>query len=181
MTGCAPATLMFCSPPQDCIPTDEQWQTPELDVLKTQEKQTQTNVQASEKKRAKHSDRKVVESVILKDHHPGWKFCTQWRRSTGPFTTRKGGCQVTRNVSWFWRVDRQDGDSGSGLVDESGEELERGYALQPNSPEECRPQSEGGTSRALERFCSTERGLARGFKQSRRSERYHLGPNTEPS
>ncbi|KAJ1177839.1 hypothetical protein NDU88_003091 [Pleurodeles waltl] len=43
-TGCAPAALMFRSPPQDCRYADEQWQPTELDILKTQEKRKQTNV-----------------------------------------------------------------------------------------------------------------------------------------
>ncbi|KAJ1203247.1 hypothetical protein NDU88_007039 [Pleurodeles waltl] len=49
----------------------------------------------------------------------------------------KVGRQVTRNVSWFWRVEPRDGDSGADPLEESGEELEGGYVSQPSSPDEC--------------------------------------------
>ncbi|KAJ1122139.1 hypothetical protein NDU88_000643, partial [Pleurodeles waltl] len=83
----------------------------------------------------------------------------------------KGECQVTRNVSWFWRVELRDGDSGADLVEESGEEPEGGYVSQPRSPDECRLGSDGGPSRDFEGSCYLDRGPTRGLKQSWRSER----------
>ncbi|KAJ1189539.1 hypothetical protein NDU88_006284 [Pleurodeles waltl] len=73
---------------------------------------------------------------------------------------RKGGRQVTWNLLWLRMVAPRDGDLGSGLVDESGEELEGGYVSQPSSPDECQPGSDEGLSRDLERSCSTDRGRA---------------------
>ncbi|KAJ1205158.1 hypothetical protein NDU88_000593 [Pleurodeles waltl] len=115
---------MFRSPPQDCRYADEQWQPTELDILKTQEKRKQTN-----------------------DRHPGWKFRTLFepdiwivQKIAGTIVAaRKVGNQVTRKVSWFWRVEPRDGDSGADPLEESGEELEGGHVSQPSSPDECRP------------------------------------------
>ncbi|KAJ1108869.1 hypothetical protein NDU88_006239 [Pleurodeles waltl] len=136
-----------------------------------QEKRTQTNVQASGRRRAKHSNLKVEYCVILKDCHPGWKFRTPFEpdvwiveKIDGTMVTaRKGVHQVTRNVLWLQRVEHRDGDLWFGLVDESGEELEGGYVSQPSPPQECRPGNDGGPSRDLEGFCFRDlhEGLSR--------------------
>ncbi|KAJ1143267.1 hypothetical protein NDU88_009578 [Pleurodeles waltl] len=153
---------------------------PERDVSQWASREAKTDQCLGQREeKGKHSDLKVGESVILKDRHAGWKFRTPFepdiwivQKIAGTIVAaRKVGRQVTRNVSWFWRVEPRDGDSGADPLEESGEELEGGYVSQPSSPDECRPVVDGGPSRDLEGSCSPDRGPARGLKQSGISER----------
>ncbi|KAJ1149331.1 hypothetical protein NDU88_002141 [Pleurodeles waltl] len=153
-TGCAPAALMFSSPPRDCIPEGDHWQPIAKDMSKTQEKWARTNAKASERRRAKHPDLRVEESVILKDRHPGWKYRTPYKpdilrveRIKGTkVTASREGRQVTWNVLWFWKVEPWEGDLGAGFEGENGEEFEQSCPSQPSSPDGCR-QGDGSDSR----------------------------------
>ena len=109
--GVAPSHAVMGRVGMETIPHHPTWLPKEINPQVTQSRRKKTNDHASRKRRAKVSDLREGDQVLLKDRYPGSKFrlpfeAEPWRvvrRQGTMITASQGDESVTRNVSFFKR------------------------------------------------------------------------------
>ena len=108
-TGVAPSHAVMGHVGRETIPHHTTWQPREINHQVTLNRRQKTNELASRKRRAKWSDLREGDQVLLKDRYPGSKFrlpfevqpWTITRRQGTLVTASQGEETVTRDTSFF--------------------------------------------------------------------------------
>ncbi|KAJ1155877.1 hypothetical protein NDU88_008602 [Pleurodeles waltl] len=120
----------------------------------------------------------VGDVVVVKDRHPGWKFRTPYEPSRWSvvdvqgtmMTAQRGDQRVTRNVSWFKRLEGHDEDTPADaeeVDDVADHRMEPHEALRNDQNSSLSPEPVPDARRLVD--------------LGGKCERYHLRPNPYPS